>query len=706
MLSRQYLDKFNLAVLAFFIVYVAFCLTPSSYGLVLDMFGHNGEGLWWGSAKAIRSDEWAVWTPYFQAVVNNDFARHNLNSIYHEDFRGFSALPIKDWGLFFKPLLWPFLIMNEAYAFSMHHALIMVAFILGWKQLTEKILPETKTGYVAGIFSLVLFFSGFTQVWWTTLGPIIALTPWLLLAVFWCETISLKKIVVFFYISAAWLLSHTYPPIVISTAYFALLLLLAFNRKLLNIKTIVGLGVGGIAALVVVYLYLEDPIAIMSQTVYPGQRLSLGGDASWLLWLSAFIPYINHSNNEAWILNICEVGAVTSLLPLMAVVFGNYRSLVRTQKTVIAMFIFTIIAMSLWMLVSSPEWLARLTLLDRVPGIRMMWALGLTVNFLAIYALMVCDIRFTLVRALVFLIVSVGIYSAACVLHGQPIGEKSAWELIAPLILIAVAVLAGQQLAGDHTKKLLVLLVTALLINLIYWGTFNPGQSAKPIFSLKQSPALNNLKELGQTHPKGWVAVGGYPGAILQGLGLPSISHVLMMPKSPFFRALFPEMSDNRFRHIFNRYAHIQVADVSEPWTSGFDVIRLPKVVVGPATIIAIESAGMEASDLKHDGFIDQVIEENGWLEVRGWGMFSEESVQLLSNQKKSIKARIERVERPDVAEAKGDPRLNLSGFRLFIHSSEKLPLSSLCLYSDDPAFGRHRLLPTQSAPAYQCGNH
>src|SRR5690606_38672342 len=134
------------------------------------------------------------------------------------------------------------------------------------------------------------------------------------------------------------------------------------------------------------------------------------------------------------------------------------RSLVKSQKIVIAMFIFTIIAMSLWMLVSSPEWLARLTLLDRVPGIRIMWALGLTVNFLAIYALMVCDIRFTLVRALVFLIVSVGIYSAACVLHGQPIGEKSAWELIAPLILIAVVVLAGQALAGDHTKKMLVLL--------------------------------------------------------------------------------------------------------------------------------------------------------------------------------------------------------------------------------------------------------
>lgn len=705
MLLRQYLDRFNLAVLVCFIVYVILCLTPSSYGLVLNMFGHTGEGLLWGAPQGIRSDEWAVWTPYFQAVVNNDFGRYNLNSIYHEDFRGFSALPLKDWGLIFKPLLWPFLLFGEAYAFSMHHALIMLTFIIGWKQLTEKILPESKKGFIAGLFSLLLFFSGFTQVWWTTLGPILALTPWLLLTVIWCEAISIKKIVVFSYISAAWLLSHTYPPIVISSAYLALLLLLAFNPKLFNPKTIAGLGAGGLAALAVVYFYLEDPIAIMSQTVYPGQRISLGGDAPWMLWLSAFFPYINHSYNEAWILNICEVGAVTSLLPVMAVVFGQHRNIERSQKVIIGAFIAVIILMSLWMLISSPEWLARITLLDRVPGIRMMWALGLAINFLAIYALLVSNIRFTFLRSAIFLVVTVGVYATACVIHGRAIGEKSAWELIAPLILIAVVVLAGERLSNQQSAKLLILVATALLINVIYWGSFNPGQSAKPIFSLKDSDALVPLKELEQQHPKGWVVVSGYPGAILQGLGLPSITHVLMMPKPAFFRAIFPEMSDGHFMHVFNRYGHVQVGDITEPWTSGFDIIRLPLIMVGSASKISIDSAGVEDSELKYDGFVDSVQEQNGWVELRGWANFSGEEVKVLSNQSRSVEAWIERIERPDVAEARGDARLQRSGFRILIRTSEELPLSALCLYTDDPVFGRYRLVAAASAPAYKCGS-
>ena len=130
-ISKQ--NGFEIFLFLIFLVYVGLCLTPSSYGLVLNMFGHAGEGLLWGHPRSIRSDEWAVWTPYFQSVVNNDFGRFNQLSMYGEDFRGFSALPIKDWGLLFKPLMWPFLMFPPAYAFSMHHGLIILVFIIGWK---------------------------------------------------------------------------------------------------------------------------------------------------------------------------------------------------------------------------------------------------------------------------------------------------------------------------------------------------------------------------------------------------------------------------------------------------------------------------------------------------------------------------------------------------------------------------------------------
>lgn len=398
-----YQSPFEWSCIAIFLVYIGLCLTPSSYGLVLSMFGMNGEGLLWGKPRAIRSDEWAVWTPYFQSVVNNDFSRFNQLSLYNEDFRGFSALPIYDWALFFKPLLWPFLIFSDAYAFSMHHALIMLAFIIGWKQLVERLMPETQQYFISGIFSLLLFFSGFVQGWWTTLGPILALTPWLFIVTLWCEKITPVKVVVFSYVAIVWLLSHTYPPIIISCAYIALLLVLSFKRGLLNLRSIIGLALGSVVALAVVYIYLADAIHIMTETVYPGKRVSQGGAVPWELWLSAFIPYINHSNYQPLLAtNVCELGVITSLVPMMAIIFVHHQSLHKDNWKVIAIFLVALAAMSIWMLVPISPLIAKLALLDQVPGSRLLWALGISVNFLALYVLICGEVRLNLVRVAFF----------------------------------------------------------------------------------------------------------------------------------------------------------------------------------------------------------------------------------------------------------------------------------------------------------------
>ena len=97
------LDSFAAGVLLLALGCVALAWTPSSYGALLDTLGASGEGLVVGEPREIRSDEWAVWTPYIQATVNNDFQRINETSIYREDLRNFNGLPLLDWALFFKP---------------------------------------------------------------------------------------------------------------------------------------------------------------------------------------------------------------------------------------------------------------------------------------------------------------------------------------------------------------------------------------------------------------------------------------------------------------------------------------------------------------------------------------------------------------------------------------------------------------------------
>ncbi|WP_051488204.1 DUF7657 domain-containing protein [Salinivibrio socompensis] len=97
--SEFKLDKFDVFCLLLLIPIVIFALTPSSYGAALSLFGFDGEGLIAGNPRGMRTDEWAVWTPYIQMAVLNGFERFNEFSTYHHDLRGFNAVPLVDWGL-------------------------------------------------------------------------------------------------------------------------------------------------------------------------------------------------------------------------------------------------------------------------------------------------------------------------------------------------------------------------------------------------------------------------------------------------------------------------------------------------------------------------------------------------------------------------------------------------------------------------------
>jgi hypothetical protein len=218
---------------------------------------------------------------------------------------------------------------------------------------------------------------------------------------------------VFFYVSVVWMLSHTYPPIIVSSVYVALVLAICFKRELFNLKTILGLGLASGIALAIVFIYFADVIQVVSQTVYPGQRVSRGGEVPWQLWLSTFFPYINHSNYQPLLAtNICELGVVTSLLPIMAMTFVHHQSFRKDQWKVVAVFLTAIIIMSLWMLGPISPMLAKLLLLDRVPGARLLWALGLMVNFLALYMLVRGQVRFNLTRVVFFSEISLGANSS------------------------------------------------------------------------------------------------------------------------------------------------------------------------------------------------------------------------------------------------------------------------------------------------------
>ena len=124
----------------------------------------------------------------------------------------------------------------------------------------------------------------------------------------------------------AFVLSHVYPILLITLAWCALIVILAFRPSFLRSnptsRAASGLAIacGTLVALAVVWGYYKDVIPIMRNTVYPGRHISPSGGTSIFVALSQIFPSLTFRFSDYQYFtgeNICEIGAVGSLFPLL-----------------------------------------------------------------------------------------------------------------------------------------------------------------------------------------------------------------------------------------------------------------------------------------------------------------------------------------------------------------------------------------------------
>ncbi|WP_420341477.1 DUF7657 domain-containing protein [Vibrio vulnificus] len=712
------LDAFDWFCLLLLIPITIFAITPSSYGIVLNMFGYNGEGLLWGTPRPIRSDEWSVWTPYMQMAVLNDFGRFNELSTYHQDLRGFNALPLWDWALVFKPLMWPFWLLEPARAFALHHGLVIVAFLIGWKRLIirclQDLLSDTKLQeIIAALFSILLFFTGFVQFWWTTLGPVLAFSPWLLLLILkWRHNV--KHYIALGYVATVWLLSHTYPPIIVSIAYFGLLLLCVHKSDWWRSSPVqlISTALVCLAAVAVALVYYKDVIPVMMDTVYPGQRVSKGGESNWFMWLSTLLPYMTHSNFHNLIgMNICEVGAIASLLPMVAVSFIKPDLSNATTKRAVIGSVVLLVICAVWMLLPVPSFLAKVTLLYQIPGNRMLFLSGLVFNYLALIVIVTGELRVSWKRGMLFFLFLVVAIAIPSLLSLIDFGKKSLFEL-SSLVALAVLFYISRKSNSKRYIKAAVVLI-AVIPNVLSYAWFNPAQSAFPIFDLHSRKEVSALQATALEEEPHWVVSRDYRGAILSGMGLNSFVSVLIQPQLKLFREMYPDMNETDFNHVFNRYGHVSLSiDSSTPSTPFLDVISIPLADLLPnkrfiSSLYEVMEEEQRIQKVPSGGYVDSIVENADSIVIRGWVMA--QPVEILGNVDLQDIAIVANQPRSDVAAALNDTRLQSSGFEMVVHRSSQLDQlidqEGLCLLSHDAQYGVRELSLPPSLSKYKCKN-
>jgi hypothetical protein len=657
------------------IVYVSFELTPSSYGLVLTQIGAPEEGPVLGTARYVRSDEWAFTTPFFQAAVRNGFQRFNQTSFYREDLRSPSGLPLKDWAIVFKPEMWAFFVVPPALAFSIYWALVMCGCLAGYCLLFRELGASL---WLAAAVALLIFFSGFGQFWWTTFAPEIAGLPWILLIIlsrlrWWQKALLLS------WALPVCGLAYLYPAEIAELAFAAVVVVLAIRPSLLRSPgDIAAIAIGGASMALVLYGYYIDVIPIMRNTVYPGHRVAAPGTATLTAVLSQFSPYLSfrlsdfqHFRGQ----NICEIAAVGSFLPLLTLCLTRYRAAGTNQNLARALTVLfgALLLVTAWEISDMPRLIGHILLWDMGPAQRLLLTSGFLITVACVLVWSTGMISFHPARIAIFLfalpIVSIILKRTASIRDFALCGFIMASAAIACL-------LPARLRAG-------VLVAAITLTNVYAFGRFNPLQPAGPIFDTPDTELVRQLHQAQDSSPEHVLIDRRFLGATPNGMGFRSVSHALQAPQLAIFRNYFPAMDGKQFNFVFNRWSYVQVTDHPLPDTPLPNIVNVPGEAFEPVRNLrqmTFEMTARKDCSIQKGGAIDRVTVDGGALIIEGWAPWkSEDATQELHvlSTRALRPGALATIRRPDVAEKLKDYGFTRAGFRLNLGSADGRALTA-----------------------------
>jgi hypothetical protein len=518
-------------------------------------------------------------TPLFEASVNNDFHEINETSFYHETLRGFIGLPLLNWGLVFKPLVWPFFVVSPALAYSFFWAACAALMLIGWSVLLRE-LGFGRT--VAGFTSTILYFSPFVQAW-SGPSPLLALFPWVVLAVVRIRSprgiaLTLSLLV------PVWLLGMFYLPALPPLLYLALALSIAFRPEIFSLRRLAGVLAGTVVGLLITFAYFAPVLRAYADSVYPGHRWATGGDLPLWQVVSQLLPATTTEHFTNLIAsNISEAATVASWLAILALCVVDvgqirrcygYDPVLRKDLRRMAILVVAWALITFWQLVPFPP-LSYALGFGLSPEARTLFASGALILIASACAIDRLPLRITPGRMAVFTAIVVVAWLAASLdLHGSEFAFRDEL-LVLPLVAGVAAYAVVAHYASVQAMRVAVLLV-ALIPTVVGWGLFNPLQSTRVMFRKPDTARTRELDALAATRPDGAIAVLGPADAVLNGVGYRSVTHVLTTPSPHLFRRYFPEMAEHEFNAIFNRYAHTTLTADAEPFVASADVIRLP----------------------------------------------------------------------------------------------------------------------------------
>lgn len=596
-----------------------------------------------GSAKPIRGDEWAAYTPLAVGqtthkpsfpVVNHNLGVDGQNMLVV----GMTGVPVAHISALAKPATWGFFFLDLRRALAWYWWFPFFGCLLALWGLFGLLIPRRwRLGLALAVwFCLSPYVTGWSY-WpaYVVFFPSLALcsfililrgqTPWRLALL----TLALG-------LSSAGFVFVLYPPWQVPLGYLYLFLgigLVARDGlyKNLNVSRLAALGGALVIAGVCVWWWWHDArpaVRLILDTVYPGQRIELGGrtPVRWLLRGITDIVSL-YRVDEAYI-NQSEVASFVYLfVPLLLAACFSRRVAGQSARVLkIALFVFIGFTL-IYMMIGIPPSIARWSMWGVTSEGRTDLALGLAYVILCGFALTARNVAMEASwwrRALVYLTALV--WAVFLIYISRQFSNDVSLRLFSgtETALLLAAFFCGVWLIRGEARKFLAMSIVWSALTVF---AFNPlvviPKEVRLVPRLQND--LTRLQSVSSDYPRVLVMDGWIPAMWLMAGGVPVVNGIFYYPQTTLWARLD---SDRKYSAFYNRYHHLVFTAGADNSPAGV-VVEAPysdevKVMVAPKRFqFALTGAEMVASPmdneekLKQNSSLTFIRRDGGWAWFR-----------------------------------------------------------------------------------------
>jgi MFS family permease len=522
-----------------------------------------------GKARDIRSDEWLVHTPYIFSQKSIDYNVINTNIRSDGQNMVLPLVPTKSLDIIGKPFLWGFILFGNEYGLSWYWSSKLLLLLLTSFEIS--LFLSNKNKLLATIGAVWIALSPAIQWWFDTPAAFVELVIYaqamIVITYYYVENPKRERLRLFLIVLfAACFIGYTtviYPPIQVALGYLVLIFVFYIfyrnrDKVFLNRKEIFTFLFSLAIAFLVIGFYLVksfDALKILSDTVYPGKRIDLGGkyDPAFLLlflinWMLPF-KSVNFLNNSI-------VSSYYSFIPVILITFFIvYKYEVKKKTLLLLLFSYFIFQLS-WLFVSYPPIFAKITLFSYVPEYRMIMVVGLTSTYISIwlFSLLVSFKPINIVKS-IFIAFIAGLIYYLSIYHSEMasyLGTTLSIGTVGFFTFLSYLFVRGN--FKIFSSLLLVLVIISGL-------TVNP--ISRGVDAIYEKKLSKKILEIEQNDPKQlWVAANSLVnGQFLIALGIKTFNGVHFYPDLKRWEHFSTKEDD---KDIYNRYAHVMVNIVND----------------------------------------------------------------------------------------------------------------------------------------------